>query len=197
MSPRTTSLKENQQAWYTRIEFGAYLRDLLLPSVPALPKHAKPKGRHGAYGCAVAVHDSAVADLHAIVGDISACSGGEAYPVGIPAVYVPLTSPVEYSNPTMSESSAGLVEIACMYSFFLYYRYQSRHGWHEILSPAGKTTTQHHKSSKETAASLLIARRSDSQPNLYMRKWNRLSSLSRGWAPHYTSLAPRNYIHPI
>ncbi|KAJ7350056.1 hypothetical protein DFH08DRAFT_807377 [Mycena albidolilacea] len=69
----------------------------------------------------------------------------------------------------------------------------SHHGWHEILSPAGKTTTQHHKSLKETAASLLIARQSDSQPNLYMRKWNRGCSLSRGWAPHDTSLAPRNY----
>jgi hypothetical protein len=29
MSPRTTSLKENQQTRYTRIEFGAYLRDLV------------------------------------------------------------------------------------------------------------------------------------------------------------------------
>ncbi|KAJ7333425.1 hypothetical protein DFH08DRAFT_939974 [Mycena albidolilacea] len=68
------------QAQYTRIEFGAYLRDLLLPSVPALPKHAKPKGRYVAYGCAVAVHDSAVADLHAIVGDISSlCIGTKSF----------------------------------------------------------------------------------------------------------------------
>ncbi|KAJ7314677.1 hypothetical protein DFH08DRAFT_1041321 [Mycena albidolilacea] len=68
------------QAQYTRIEFGAYLRDLLPPSVPALPKHAKPKGRYAAYGCAVAVHDSAVADLHAIVGDISSlCIGTKSF----------------------------------------------------------------------------------------------------------------------